>query len=705
MREFFLLSFPIIIVFVGPMWWEIHRRAEYGKRSRSLLFSLLCFLGAGVVSVVQYLGVIPALPMAGVLTTGLLSLLYFGALLLLEFSVHRQRIRDSFLSDDFRSQMAKLVPGWILFGTAIVLGGLVMVLNLAGVELSKTLADLFFILGFVGLLAGVGISAGIGAGILFGFQAGIVRKKAYPFIWYGIIMGIAVVRGVAQAKDDYSVLLLGLHALLAYRIFEEYFFARFIHLNDLFNRLQDSIRVRNELVDRIIHSPLEEDHLVVQGMFEESIASSQKEATLPQYRVTGAVLYRRVGQEFVVEFPEYVYGFAVPLYENELIRKLTREQLVSKLQTETYPAQGAPVSPGPGDGKNFGKPAFQQMLQSREVVKIRDLPGCFKGLISFVALYPVVDQDEVTGCLVVYKDSFYDMFPQEDKILRTLAGNLSTVFNIMVGKQLQEERNRLQGEMNIATNIQTSILPREFALQGYRIAASMETATEVGGDVYDWVPGPGGNYLAIGDVSGHGLPAGIMTLIQMSAFHGAVQTASLMDRELSAPELYNVVNRVLCTINRDRIGADKFMTANYFVEKDGSFSHAGAHEIALIYRAREDRVQEIHDTVSRTGFLGISEFINADTSAGEFTLEQGDVLLLYTDGVIEAKDRSDEQFGIPGVSRILSDHAGEEPGEIIRHLREAVRGFAEDGDLARHGGSFADDITLVVIKRDGSAAS
>jgi sigma-B regulation protein RsbU (phosphoserine phosphatase) len=636
--------------------------------------------------------------MAKVFVVGFMTLGYFFSILMLEFSIHRQRIRDSFLSADFKTQLQKLVAPLVIFVIAILLGVVGVVLQASGVTLSVTLRDFLTIVSFISLLGAVVVTAVLGVISLFEFQAGIVRKKAYPFIWFGIIAIIAVIRGVGQQQEDFYFLFFGLQGVLTYRIFEEYFFARFIHLNDLFNRLQDSIRVRNELVDKIIHSAIEEDHLVVEGMFEESILSSQKEATLPQYRITGAVVYRRVGDEFLVEHPGYIYGFSVPLYENEIIRKVTREQLVIKLQSEHYSLDQITSTSTHGQ-KQFGLPRLKEMLEKQDVVKIRDLPSCFKGLVNFIALYPIVDQEVITGFIVVYKDSFHDVFPQEDKILKTLAGNLSTVFNIMIGKQLQEERNRLQGEMNIATNIQTSILPKKITLPGYQIAASMETATEVGGDVYDWVNTKYGNYLSIGDVSGHGLPAGIMALIQMSAFHGAIETSKVLDKDLPVPDLYNIVNRVLCTINRDRIGADKFMTANYFLEKEGMFQHAGAHEIALLYRAKDGKVDEIHQTVSRTGFLGLSEYIDASSSTGDFKLAKGDVLLLYTDGIIEAMNAANEQFGLKGIGEVLTEFADQEPEKIISELQTAVKSFAEKGDLLRHKGSFADDITMVVIKR------
>ncbi|AFG36216.1 PP2C family protein-serine/threonine phosphatase [Spirochaeta africana] len=697
LQELFLLSFPVVLVFVFPMWWEIRRRPEFGKRPKTLALAMLAFAAAGGVAAALYFELIPHTQLVLLSAAGWMIALYLAAVLLLEYSIHRQRIRDSFFTDDLSAQLRKMSPAVLLLtGSSLLL----LVLAVMEALLEAEFGGYLFGFPLIGILIGAVLAATLGITDLFDFQAGVVRRKRYPFIWFGL-SALMVVPLAGTGQADFYVLFVLLQLSFALRVYQEYFFARFIHLNDLFARLQDTIRVRNELVDKIIHSPLQDDYKVVQGMFMDSLAAAQAEAVLPQYGITGAAIYRRVGDELIIEHTEYTYGYCTPLYELDTVRKMSREQLVQKLVEDRFHMRKL-LTHAETDTRQFGRSYLRSMIESKQPVKIQNIPDCYKGIIDLMVLYPVVDQDIVTGCIVIFKDSFHDVFPQEDKSLRTFANNLSTVFNIMVGKQMQEERNRLQGEMDIATNIQTSILPKEFAIPGFEIAASMETATEVGGDVYDWVAAENGNYLAIGDVSGHGLPSGIMALIQTAAFHGAVRAARHQQRELSPAELYNIVNQVLCTINRDRIGADKFMTGNYFYQQDGRFTHAGAHEIALLYSASEGTVREIQDTVRKTGYLGISEYVDGATSAGEFEMSAGDVLVLYTDGIIEAMDGKDQQFGIPRMGQVLQQYGSSTPAEIVQALRDEVRSFAENGDLSRHNGRFADDITMMVIKRTGN---
>ncbi|GAB6088533.1 PP2C family protein-serine/threonine phosphatase [Spirochaeta dissipatitropha] len=692
--ELALLSYPIVLLAVLPLWLEIRRREEFGKRPKLLRNSVLCMGAAGLLSLVAYLELLPKTGNWFIFLSGASAALYACSVILLEYSIHFQRIRDSFFEEETSNQFRKLFPP-----AMIILAAVLLAVVLEGLHLLFGM-DQFVPTGLIAaaLLLGLFWFAMLAYLELFQFQAGVIRRKTFTITAVGTVSLLAVFAAVAMGRQHFFVWFVIIHVVYLYRVFQEYFFARFIHLNDLFSKLQDTIRVRNELVDRIIHTPVHQDHTVVESMFQSAVEQTQREATLPQYSITGAAVYRRIGDDLVCESDDYTYGYCIPLYEIDTIRKLNREQLVNKIRDQKFNLRKLKTQ-SEDSSKQFGMSYMRSLVETREPVKIYDIPACFQGLVSFIAVYPVVDRENITGCVMVFKDSFHDLFPQEDRNLRTFANNLSTIFNIIDGKQKQEERNRLQGEMEIAKNIQTSIVPKEFSIPGYRIAASMETATEVGGDVYDWIPTEEGNYLAIGDVSGHGLPSGIMTLIQMASLHGAVRAASTLKKQLPVDSLYNIVNQVLCTINRDRIGSDKFMTGNYLFQKDGKIEHAGAHEIALLYSAKSKKVNEIRGMVQRTGYLGISEHVDASSSTGAVDMSDGDVLLLYTDGIIEAMDSKNEQFGIPRMSEVLLNNCDAEPEVIVEALREAVRNFALNGDLAKHDNHFSDDITLMVVKK------
>jgi len=351
------------------------------------------------------------------------------------------------------------------------------------------------------------------------------------------------------------------------------------------------------------------------------------------------------------------------------------------------------------DLTDWGEQIIKELIRTRERIVINQIPDELKGLQRLIAVNPLFDKERLIGILVAFKDSFDKLFPEEENVLTWLCGNLKIILTIIDGKRIQRERNRLSNEMNIAKNIQTSILPAQMEIPGFEIATNMVTASEVGGDVYDCFCTELGNYIGIGDVSGHGLPAGIMALIQLVAFEAVVAASQAVKKKIAPHELYDIVNKLLCKINRDRIGSDKFMTQNYILENKGTLTHAGAHEIALLYRKKQDKVIEMTDFAKKAAFMGITETATAKASEGSFTMHKGDLLLLYTDGAIQAKDDYGTQFGIDGLKKILGGNSSSALPDLIKKIMGKIYNHALNGDIKKYRGNFADDVSLVLLRK------
>jgi len=191
-----------------------------------------------------------------------------------------------------------------------------------------------------------------------------------------------------------------------------------------------------------------------------------------------------------------------------------------------------------------------------------------------------------------------------------------------------------------------------------------------------------------------------MAVISVAALHGVVVASSASDTPLSLDQVYDSVNRVLCTLNRDRIGSDKFMTQNYFLATDSGITHVGTHLVALVWRALNQEIEELSGLAQATGFLGLSELVVSKPSVGGFALAPRDVLVLYTDGVTEARNGNGTFFGLDGLKQVLADHADNGPDEIVAAIVTALRRHSATGDLKKYGGRFADDVSLVVLKKD-----
>jgi predicted ATPase/serine phosphatase RsbU (regulator of sigma subunit)/tRNA A-37 threonylcarbamoyl transferase component Bud32 len=251
---------------------------------------------------------------------------------------------------------------------------------------------------------------------------------------------------------------------------------------------------------------------------------------------------------------------------------------------------------------------------------------------------------------------------------------------------LAAERERLKKEMEIAERIQTGILPRALEVPRFEIAASMLPASEVGGDYYDVIPTSSGCWIGIGDVAGHGLESGLSMLMIQSG------VAALVRQSPEAPphQLLQVLNQMMFENIRQRLRRDDHATMMLLrCEDGGRVWYAGAHEDIYVCRAADGRCEAIQ---TRGTWLGALSDLPASMDTASFDLLPGDLMLLYTDGVIEARNGAREQFGSARLQAELA-RMRDRPAEAIRdHLSKVLARFAPKLD---------DDVTLMVVRYRG----
>jgi sigma-B regulation protein RsbU (phosphoserine phosphatase) len=245
-------------------------------------------------------------------------------------------------------------------------------------------------------------------------------------------------------------------------------------------------------------------------------------------------------------------------------------------------------------------------------------------------------------------------------------------------------KERLEGEMEIAERIQTSILPGLDELPGLAFGGYMRTADEVGGDYYDVIPQDTGCWLAIGDVAGHGLKAGLVMMMLQSAVSVAARYAS----GLGPDELLTRVNATLYDNVRERLDQDEHITLTLLrYYPDGRVTHAGAHEDLLIHRATTGEIECIR---TQGTWVGILPDVAGLMPLQEFQLAAGDTLLLYTDGITEARSGEGEEFGFDRLITSLREFAHLGPQGLVEALGERVGAHTELLD---------DDITMLALQR------
>jgi serine phosphatase RsbU (regulator of sigma subunit) len=248
----------------------------------------------------------------------------------------------------------------------------------------------------------------------------------------------------------------------------------------------------------------------------------------------------------------------------------------------------------------------------------------------------------------------------------------------------EESLFAIQKELEIAEQIQTSILPREVPRRaGIEIAARYLPMSAVAGDFYDFLTFERNHLgILIADVTGHGVPAALIASMLKVAF--ASQAAHADDPA-----------RVLAGLNKALCGKfeDHFVTAAYlYADLDAKLlRYAGAGHPPLLFKNRSNG--EARSLEHNGLFLGM--FPEAEYSSIEIPLKPGDRFLLYTDGLPESKNASSEEFGIPRCLKILDTHATLSAGAMADRILNEISGWSSAEKGSDHQQD--DDMTLIVL--------
>lgn len=251
----------------------------------------------------------------------------------------------------------------------------------------------------------------------------------------------------------------------------------------------------------------------------------------------------------------------------------------------------------------------------------------------------------------------------------------------LANKNLTEARNALWGEMELAKKIQTILLPKEPKIPGYEITGYMKPADEVGGDYYDVINAEGRDWIVIGDVSGHGVHAGLIMMMVQTAIHQALDNIA----HLSPAKILESINRVIYK-NIQKLGEAKYMTITVFSYiEDGKFHFSGLHQDIIIYRSEKKEVELIE---TNGMWIGIMDEIGAMLDMQQLSLNPRDVMLLFTDGIVEATNENKEMYSDKKLEQVFKELGHLPPKEIQDGILESLSGYTCN-----------DDVTMIIFKR------
>ncbi|AUI68351.1 PP2C family protein-serine/threonine phosphatase [Beggiatoa leptomitoformis] len=278
-----------------------------------------------------------------------------------------------------------------------------------------------------------------------------------------------------------------------------------------------------------------------------------------------------------------------------------------------------------------------------------------------------------------------------EQALREKTADLSSAYLEItdLNKQLSEENVRMGAELAVSRQLQQMVLPRPEELDEIEeldIASYMQPATEVAGDYYDILQEQGQVKIGIGDVTGHGLESGMVMLM--------VQTAvrTLLSSHIDDPKIFfNILNQVVYD-NVKRMQSDKNLSLLFMDYQKGKLRLSGQHEEVLIVH-QGGEVERI-DTIDMGFLVGIERDITHFVTKLERDLDPGDGVVLYTDGLTEARNSQGKPYGVERLCKHISDN-WHLPALEIRQSIVA--------DIQEHVGltKIVDDITFIVVKMRG----
>lgn len=250
-----------------------------------------------------------------------------------------------------------------------------------------------------------------------------------------------------------------------------------------------------------------------------------------------------------------------------------------------------------------------------------------------------------------------------------------------------KDRDRMLDELSIAASLQRDILPLNSPkISGLQLVAKNKPASEVGGDIFNFISTKDKTYVYIGDVTGHGVAAALIMTMATSLISVFADSCS------SAYEVLVNVNRYIKRhVKRAMYMTMVMLSWDHKAEK---LSYVGAgHEHIIVYRAGTGECEAILSGGIALGMVpDNSKLIKEQT----LDFEDGDFVVLYSDGIIEARNANGEMFGLERLKSALVEFAPQYSAEGVNyHIATMVSNFSQ-------GHVQDDDISLIVIKRDKS---
>lgn len=320
-------------------------------------------------------------------------------------------------------------------------------------------------------------------------------------------------------------------------------------------------------------------------------------------------------------------------------------------------------------------------------------------VLQWLAHFPFLFEDEVPGFRGIQPDDDVPYFRFRHYVNVLVAGIVIWLISEAYDRFRNESESRLQRlqslheqELEFARTLQQELLPEDTGIGPYRYLGMMRPAVQVGGDYFDVLHSRRYTWFAVGDVTGHGVQAGLHVMQVRSLLHYCLNVQNL-DRPAHA--LIQINNQFFDSVKR--LFQKSFMTFVLLrMDAHGNVVYAGSHLRILVYRKASGKVE----SYTTQGFwLGVNrlELGRERNLESRFKLEMGDVVFLYTDGFTEARNSRGDHFGLDGLFRAVGLALGRNPEDLSQMhatIMEELQRFMGNEEPE-------DDLTLLTIRRSG----
>lgn len=376
--------------------------------------------------------------------------------------------------------------------------------------------------------------------------------------------------------------------------------------------------------------------------------------------------------------------------EPEVNDKTTLQAVESEKPKSEFQASHLSKLTLPADG-----PFIQKMAERKKEVTLYDIQedpffqdqrascmAAFDGLEATL-IVPLIYEDQLTGLISLGQKKSGKFYRREDiNLLNTLANQGAVAIENALMIEDVIEKERMEEELSIARDLQTSMLPAECpAIEGFEIAAYSLSAMEVGGDFYDFIEmGENKAGMVIGDVTGKSVSGALVMSASRSIFR------MLSEEELSVGEIMIRANRR----TKKDIKTGMFVALLYAVlnANDKTLSLCSAGQTQPIHWSSETGETRLVETKGDTFPLGILE--DVDYQETRLHLAPSDRVVLYTDGIVEAMNDQEEMFGFERLLEVVRGARETTADALLNKIVYEVNEFA--GGAAQH-----DDLTVIVI--------